>query len=255
VSVLADDGALPPPSQPAGLVGTLPAATAAALPGSEVLQRLGACAGGLTSAEAEVRLAVGGPNAVRSHHARALHVLTRQLRSAILLLLVVTAAASYLLGNKTDSVIIGVILLASIGLGFGNEYRAERAAASLHDVVRRTAVVLRDGQPRRVDVTQIVVGDVVRLSAGVLVPADLRLLTANGLTCDEAVLTGESVPVEKSVAAAPAGAPVDALTGCALMGTVVSTGTADGVVVATGGGAEFGRIALGLGERQPETDF
>jgi Mg2+-importing ATPase len=192
---------------------------------------------------------------VRSHQARALNVLTRQLRSAILLLLVVTAAASYLLGNKTDSVIIGVILLASIGLGFGNEYRAERAAASLHDVVRRTAVVLRDGQPLRVDVTQVVVGDVVRLSAGVLVPADLRLLVVNGLTCDEAVLTGESVPVEKSVAAAPAGATVDALTCCALMGTVVSTGTADGVVVATGGGAEFGRIALGLGERQPETDF
>jgi len=87
------------------------------------------------------------------------------------------------------------------------------------------------------------------------VPADLRLLTANGLTCDEAVLTGESVPVEKSVAAAPAGATVDALTGCALMGTVVSTGTADGVVVATGGGAEFGRIAPGLGEREPETDL
>ena len=147
MSVLADDGALPLRAQPVGPVATLPAATAVAMPGSEVLRRLGTGAGGLTSKEAAARLAAGGPNAVRSHHARALHLLARQLRSAILLLLVVTAAASYLLGNKTDSVIIGVILLASVGLGFGNEYRAERAAASLHDVVRRTAVVLRDGQP------------------------------------------------------------------------------------------------------------
>ena len=129
MSVRADDGALPLPMQPVGPVETLPATTAAALPRSEVLRRLDTSAAGLTSAEAGARLAVGGPNAVRSHHARALHVLSRQLHSAILLLLVVTAAASYLLGNKADSVIIGVILLASIGLGFSNEYRAERAAA------------------------------------------------------------------------------------------------------------------------------
>ena len=150
MSVLADDGALPPPTQPAGLVGTLPAATAAALSGSEVLQRLGASAGGLTSAEAEVRLAVGGPNAVRSHHARALHVLARQLRSAILLLLVVTAAASYLLGNKTDAVIIGVILLASGRPRLRQRVpgRAGRSQA-LHAEIRHTASVLRDGQPRR----------------------------------------------------------------------------------------------------------
>jgi P-type Mg2+ transporter len=233
----------------------LPITVAATLSAPDVLSRLGTSRTGLSAAEAEDRFEAGGPNAVRSHHARALHVLARQLRSAILLLLVVTAVASYLLGNRTDSVIIGAILIASIGLGFANEYRAERAAAGLHDVIRRTAVVLRDGCPTRVDVTHLVVGDVVRLSAGVVVPADLRLISVSGLECDEAVLTGESVPVGKSLDPVSAGTAVPDLTDSAFMGTVVSVGSADGVVVATGGAAEFGRIALGLGERQPETDF
>jgi Mg2+-importing ATPase len=237
------------------LGGSLAATEAGTLPAQEVLGRLGTSASGLTSDDAAARLLAGGPNAVRSHHARALHVLARQLRSAILLLLVVTAAASYLVGNQTDAVIIGVILLASVGLGFGNEYRAERAAAGLHDVIRHTTVVLRDGHPSAVDVTRIVVGDVVHLSIGALVPADLRLLSATGLECNEAVLTGESVPVEKSLAPVPHGTPVAGMTSCAFMGTIVSAGTGDGVVVATAGAAEFGRIALGLGERQPETDF
>ncbi|MEO7060469.1 MAG: hypothetical protein ABI083_12165, partial [Lapillicoccus sp.] len=98
-----------------------------------------------------------------------------------------------------EAVIIGVILLASVGLGFTNEYRAERAASGLHDLLRHTALVLRDGVLTRVDVTDVVPGDVVHLSAGALVPADLRLLTASDLECDEAVLTGESEPAEKSV--------------------------------------------------------
>ena len=86
-------------------------------------------------------------------------------------------------------------------------------------------------------------------------PADLRLLDATGLECEESVLTGESVPADKSPEPAPAGSALADLTGCALMGTVVHAGAATGVVVATGPRAEFGRIALGLGERQPETEF
>ena len=181
-------------------------------------------------------------------------VLGRQLRSPNLLL-AVTAAISATIGSTSDAIIIGVILLASVALGFVNEYRAERAAASLHDLMRHTVAVVRDGHPARVDVKDVVPGDVVRLAAGVVVPADIRLLEVASLDCDESVLTGESSTVDKDLAPVGPGAGVADLTSCALMGTVVSGGTATGVVVATGARAEFGRIALELGERQPETDF
>ena len=196
-----------------------------------------------------------GPNAVRSHRARALPVLGRQLRSPLLILLAVTALASFFVGERSDALIIGVILLASVGLGFVNEYRAEKAAEALHSQVRHRCIVLRDGHPQSVDVTQLVPGDVVDLQLGEVVPADLRLLAAAGLECEESVLTGESLPADKSTDPVPDGTPLAELSCCALMGTVVHAGSGTGVVVATGGRAEFGRIALGLGERQPETEF
>ena len=236
---------------PAGL----PATEAAAQRVDEVLAALAASSHGLTSAEAASRLISAGPNAVRTHHVQALAVLGRQLRSAILALLLVTATVSFFLGDQTDSVIIAVILIASVGLGFVNEYAAERTADALHSGVQHTATVLRDGIPVGLDVTVLVPGDVVRLGLGQVVPADLRLLEVSGLECDESLLTGESVAVAKAVAPVPAGTGLADLTCCALMGTVVQSGAGTGVVVATGGLAEFGRIALGLGERQPETDF
>jgi P-type Mg2+ transporter len=121
--------------------------------------------------------------------------------------------------------------------------------------VKHRATVLRDGLPVDVDVIDLVPGDVVRLSLGQIVPADIRLLDATGLECDESVLTGESLPAEKHVPAADAHSPLAELTSCVLMGTVVRAGLGTGVVVATGARAEFGRIAIGLGERQSETDF
>jgi Mg2+-importing ATPase len=233
----------------------LTAAAAAALDAASVLARLGSGGTGLAAGEAARRLRVAGPNAVRSHRARALPVLARQLRSPLLLLLLVTAVASFFVGERTDAVIIGVILTASVGLGFLNEYRAEKAAEALHSAVRHRCVALRDGQPELVDVTELVPGDVVSLQLGEVVPADLRLLAVTGLECDESVLTGESLPAEKDAAPVPPGTPLAELASCALMGTVVRAGSGTGVVVATGGRAEFGRIALGLGARRPETAF
>ncbi|BDB60710.1 MAG: magnesium-translocating P-type ATPase [Rhodococcus sp. (in: high G+C Gram-positive bacteria)] len=230
-------------------------AVAAALPVPEVLVRLGSSPAGLSAETAARRRAQVGPNAVRSYRVSVWAVLARQLRSALLVLLIVTAAASFFLGNRTDAVVIGVILIASVGLGFVNEYRAERATAALHSRVRHTTVVLRDGQPVRIDVIDLVPGDVVRLVLGDIVPADLRLLEVTDLECDESVLTGESEPACKSTAIEPAGAALADLADCAFMGTVVHAGTGTGVVVATGADAEFGRIAVGLGHREPETDF
>jgi Mg2+-importing ATPase len=233
----------------------VPVGEAAALPAGLVLDRLGGSPAGLDIGEAARRLALVGPNAVRTHHVRPLRILGRQLRSAVLILLAVTAGVSFFLGQRTDTVVIGVILLASIGLGFVNEYRAERATEALHSRVTHRAVAMRGGRPMQVDVTALVPGDVVRLLLGEVVPADLRLLSTAGLECDESVLTGESLAAEKAVPPVPAGSALGDLTSCAFMGTVVRAGAGTGVVAATGARAEFGRIAAGLGERQPETDF
>jgi Mg2+-importing ATPase len=196
-----------------------------------------------------------GPNAVRTHRAQPLRILVRQLRSPVLILLAVTATISFFLGQRTDTVVIGVILVASIGLGFVNEYRAERATDALHSQVTHRTVVMRAGRPVEVDLTTLVPGDVVRLGLGEVVPADLRLLSTVGLECDESVLTGESLPADKAVAAVAPGSGLGDLTSCAFMGTIVQAGSGTGVVAATGADAEFGRIAVGLGERQPETEF
>ncbi|WP_083746540.1 magnesium-translocating P-type ATPase [Mycobacterium terramassiliense] len=233
----------------------LTAGRVAAAPAEQVLQWLDSSSAGLSSAEAADRLARYGPNAVRTHHVNALAVLGRQLRNAVLILLAGTAIVSYFLGDSMQAVIIGIILAASIGLGFVNEYRAERAAADLHAGVHHNALARRDSKFVTVPVTDLVRGDVIRLSLGEAVPADVRLIEVTGLECNESILTGESMGSEKSPEAVPAGAELAESTDLAFMGTIVSAGEGTGVVYATGKDAEFGRIAAGLDKRQPETDF
>ncbi|MGH3643674.1 MAG: magnesium-translocating P-type ATPase, partial [Mycobacterium sp.] len=173
----------------------------------------------------------------------------------LLVLLAATAVLSFFLGDGTQAVIIGVILLASVGLGFFNEYRAERTAAQLHSSLHHTAVVRRDGDFDSVDVTALVPGDVVRLELGEVVPADLRLIEVSGLECNESILTGESTAAEKSSEPTTHDVALTDSVNLAFMGTIVSAGNGCGVVYATGADAQFGRIAAGLGSRQPETAF
>ena len=217
---------------------------------ADVLDALGTSLEGLSSDEARRRLAQYGPNALRSHGARGWAVLGRQLRNPLLLLLLAAAAVSGATGDPTDASIIAVIVTLSVGLGFFNEYRSEKAVEALHSQIRQNALVTRDGTPRPVDVVELVPGDIVRLRVGDIIPADVRLLEVTELECDEAVLTGESMPVEKSAASVTQG-----VGSCGLMGTIVKEGSAVGVVVRTGTGTEFGAIAVGLGERHSETAF
>jgi len=235
--------------------GTLDLQTAAALTAEDALRRLASRREGLSDPEAERRLATVGPNALRSHGARPLVVLARQLRNPLLILLLAAALTSVFVGERTDALIIFSISTLSIGLGFFNEYRSERAVEALHSRLRHTALVLRDGQPAPIDVTELVPGDIVQLGVGDVVPADLRLLEAEGLECDEAVLTGESLPDEKQAEAVAGSPSLLDLPSCAFMGTVVHAGHGIGVVVQTGPGTAFGRIALRLGDRQPQTAF
>ncbi|BBZ33405.1 magnesium-translocating P-type ATPase [Mycolicibacterium confluentis] len=221
---------------------------------SDVLTSLASSASGLSTEQAADRRAEVGPNSMRTHGVSVVGVLGRQLNNAVLGLLAATAVVSFFLGDSTQAIIIGVILAISIGLGFVNEYRAERATAALHSRIRHTATVLRDNRMTKIDVIDLVPGDVIRLELGELVPADVRLLEVNGLECNESILTGESTATEKT-AAAPAGTDLAGASNIAFMGTVVSAGDATAVVYATGADAEFGRIAAGLGEREPETEF
>jgi Mg2+-importing ATPase len=227
----------------------------ASAPIADVLTLLGTSAHGLSATEAKVRLASVGPNAVRSHSVSAIAVLRRQVNNAVLGLLAFTALLSFFLGDSTQAIIIGVILIVSIGLGFFNEYRAELATAALHSRLRHTTAVLRDGRLTKADVSTLVPGDVIRLELGELVPADVRLMEANGFECNESILTGESTATEKSADPVLGDLALADAANLAFMGTVVSAGDATGVVYATGAKAQFGRIAAGLGEREPETAF
>jgi Mg2+-importing ATPase len=178
-----------------------------------------------------------------------------QIRNPLLLVLVFAAMASAVTGEWVDAVIVVVIVLATVGIGYAREYHAETAAAALQARVRTRARVLRDGHEVTVPTEEIVPGDVVLLSAGSLVPADGVILEAADFFVSEAVLTGESFPVEKRTGpVAPAAGLRDRLN-CVFLGTNVRSGTARCLIVATGLRTQFGAIAHRLTLRPPETEF
>ena len=227
-------------------------ASVAAQTAAGAMEALATRATGLTDDEVAARRNQFGANALRSHGARPGQVLVRQLRNPLLLLLLAAALVSGGTGNRADALIITVIVALSVGLGFFNEYRSEQAVEELHSKIRHDATVIRNAKATLIDVADLVPGDIVALKLGDIVPADMRLLNAHELECDEAILTGESLPAVKT------SEPVQgetAFASCALMGTVVSQGSGSGVVVQTGAATAFGRIAVGLGERHAQTSF
>ena len=233
----------------------LDVATAGTLPPEAVFARVGSSDAGLSGAEAFERLLAFGPNALHVTRVSAWKILARQLRSPLLVLLLAAALVSGLTGDPVGAVIIACIVVLSVGLGFVNEYRAANAVAALHADIRHEAVVWRDGAEIAIPTSQVVPGDVVALRIGDIVPADVRLLEPTSMECDESVLTGESLPVEKSAAAAAAGDSPLHVPSCAFMGTVVHQGAGRGVVVSTGTATAFGKISAGLSEREAETAF
>jgi Mg2+-importing ATPase len=230
-------------------------ATSARLPVADVLEQTESSDSGLSKAQADERLQAEGPNLIAQAHVTAFGILLAQLRNPLLLLLLAAAAVSGLTGDPTDAGIIAAIVAMSVGLSFFNEYRSAKAVAALHGDIHYKALVWRDGAQGEIDVTELVRGDVVGLRIGGVVPADLRLIEADALECDEAVLTGESMAAVKSIEPAPPSDSAVDLPPCAFMGTIVHQGSGRGVVVETGAATAFGKIAAGLGERQEETAF
>ncbi len=220
-----------------GVVARAPAAltlsAAARQPVLDILTVLDATESGLSSDEAARRLSKFGPNVLSSRTVTVFGVLGRQLRNPLLILLLAAAGVSAATGDVTDGGIIAAIVVLSVGLGFVNEFRSEVAVAALHANIRHETLVWRDGTAQRIDVGDLVPGDVVTLRVGDLVPADLRLIEAAQLECDEAVLTGESIAAVKTVKPTSSDSEVD-LPSCAFMGTIVHQGSGRAVVVATG---------------------
>jgi Ca2+-transporting ATPase len=213
-----------------------------------VLEDLRSSPGGLTSRDARERLAVHGPNLLREGPRRtALGLLAGQFTDFMILVLLAAAVVSGLIGDVVDTIAILAIVGLNAVIGFVQEYRAERAMVALKAMAAPTATVLRDGATAVIPAADLVPGDVVLLEPGRIVPADLRLLETARLRAEEAALTGESVPVEKTTAPLPAeGLPVGDRTNMAYKGTTVAYGRGRGVVVATGMQTEFGRIAASL---------
>jgi Mg2+-importing ATPase len=229
-------------------------------PLDRLLTSLNSSAVGLTSAEAARHLQQYGPNTLKAgRQVTALGLLFNQFKSPLVLILVFAVIVSAFAQEWIDATIILVIILSSSLLGFWQEYRASNAVAQLQARVTLKATVLRDGKPQTIPAEAVAPGDVVLLSAGSLIPADGVLLAANDFFVSQAVLTGETFPVEKKVAT-EAGDVVETAglaerINCVFMGTSVRSGTAQALIVQTGAATAFGQIAERLKLRPPETEF
>jgi len=226
------------------------------LPAELLLQRLGTRPEGLTEQEATERLQRYGPNTLRRTRTEGKFViLLRQFTNPIVLILIGAALIAAVLGDATDTLIIFAIILLSGMLGFWQEASASDAMQRLLARVQVEAEVLRDGRLRALPVEQLVPGDIVRLNTGDLIPADGVVMTAQNLVVNEAVLTGESFPVEKSPEPTPADAPLLQRKNALWMGSYVASGMGVMLVVVTGEHTQFGQIAQRLRLRPDETDF
>jgi magnesium-transporting ATPase (P-type) len=214
-----------------------------------VLTELGATPAGLSEAEADARRAQYGPNQLPEPPRRSpLLRFLLQFHNVLIYVLLGAAVITALLDHLIDSyVILGVVLINAL-IGYAQEGKAEKAMDAIRRMLAPRAAVLRGGQRHTIDGAQLVPGDVVLLEAGDKVPADLRLLKTHGLQIQEAILTGESVPVDKQTQPVAGDAPLGDRTCLAFSGTTVTSGQGRGVVVATGGSTEIGRISGMLAE-------
>lgn len=245
---------------PAGLGQQSVAAVASpywSITSDELVRRLATSAtSGLSGSEAASRLVRYGANTPASKSsASALTVFFRQFRSPLVLILIFAASVSAFVGEGQEAAIIGVIVLASCVLSFTQEYGASRATEALKQRISRKAIVLRDGVESAVSAEEIVPGDLIRLSAGNLIPADCVILEARDFNVSEAVLTGETFPVLKTAGRSDPDASVAQRNNAVFTGTSVRSGTATVLVAATGPRTEFASIAAALERQIPETDF
>lgn len=228
-------------------------------PIQHIFTKLNSSINGLSSEEAERRLAEHGPNEpAATKQLNFILELVSRFKNPLNLQMLAIAFLSFLLGEALASVIVLVMLFLSFGLSFLLDRRSTRAVESLGKRVQSRTIVLRDGRETEIRISEIVPGDIVVLSAGSIIPADVRLITAKDFFVSEAALTGESMPVEKSAVPPPNNAKPStaiALGNACFLGTFVVSGSAKAIVVNTGKQTLFGSIAQSLTEHRHETSF
>lgn len=221
-----------------------------------VLQQLNSSVDGLSDQAAHDILDKVGPNLIHTKEkVTALGLFINQFKSPIVLILITATLISTFLQDWTDALIIMLIVMSSALLSFFQEYNANNAAEKLKDQLSFNTPVLRDGKSVTVPTDQIVPGDVVSLSAGSLIPADGLVIEAKDFFVNQAVLTGETFPVEKIPGVVGEHATLPERTNTVFMGTNVRSGSANVLIVQTGRNTAFGQIADKLTLRPPETEF
>lgn len=211
---------------------------------------------GLSQKDVEERLKQYGLNALeQKRQATAFILFLSQFKSPLVLILIFAAIISIIVGEWTDASIVLAVVFGSTILGFVQEYSASNAVQKLRSQVTIKSNVLRNGQTQLIPSEQIVPGDIVLLSAGSLVPADGVVISARDFFVNQAVLTGETFPVEKKPGTVPAKASLSERTNCVFMGTSAGSGNAQVLIVETGKSTMFGQIAERLSLHPPETEF
>ena len=209
-----------------------------------VVQSLASSETGLSTEQARERLHLHGPNQiVKKSKEGVLQLLWRQINNPLIWVLLGSASLAIVLGKMTDGLVVLSVVLINAVIGFIQEFKAGQAIEALSAMVPHNAMVVRDGSSVMVPAVELVPGDVVMLAAGDSVPADMRLVALKNLQVEEAALTGESVPVEKSMAPVAAEAVLGDRTCMVYSSTLVTSGTATAVVTGTGMATELGRIS------------
>lgn len=211
---------------------------------AEAFKQLNSTAQGHSSDEAKKRFEKFGPNQIKRKSKDSIFTLIwRQINNPLIWVLLGSSTLATLLGKITDGLVVLSVVVVNTIIGFIQEFKASKAIEALSDMIPENAVVLRDGNYQTIPVSQIVPGDIVQLAAGDRVPADMRIIQQKNLLVEEAALTGESLPVQKTIDKVKADAVLGDRSCMVYSGTLVSNGTATAVVVSTGMATELGKIS------------
>lgn len=215
-----------------------------ALNKDEALKSLETSVDGLSDEEASSRLESFGPNVIKMREgAGKFEILWNQIKTPLIIVLIIAGAITVALGDYKDSIFIFIAVVVNTALGFYQENKAETALANLRTYIKEKVRVLRAGKEKEISPAEVVPGDIIRLSTGMRVPADMRVIAMNDLAVDQSILTGESLPENKQIEAVLKGATINDQTSMVFAGTLVNEGLGWGVVVSTGGATQLGKIA------------